>query len=200
MVEIRMAVPSDAEGVLDIYAAHVIESFCTFESEVPSVEEMGGRIKKITEVKPWVVCVIADSIAAYVYASAHRERAAYQWSCECSVYTHPDFQGTGIGFQLYKILFRLLKMQGYRNVYAGITLPNAASIKLHEKCGFSHLATYENVGYKLGMWKNVGWWKLQLNKYVSKPSPPLKISEINLQHMEGLFQETANQISKKLTY
>jgi phosphinothricin acetyltransferase len=200
MIEIRMAVPSDAGGVLDIYAPHVTKGFCTFENDVPSVEEMGERIKKNVQSKPWIICVIDNSIAAYVYASAHRDRAAYQWSCECSVYTHVDFKGAGIGFQLYKVLFRLLKMLGYRTVYAGITLPNEASIRLHEKCGFSYLATYENVGYKLGEWKNVGWWKLQLNRYDLKPSPPLKLSETDLQSFETLFLEAANQISKRLIY
>lgn len=154
MVRIRPATISDAQGVLKIYAPHVQQSFCTFESESPSVKEIKGRVEKIMHEKPWLVCDINGSIEAYVYASAHRERAAYQWSCESSVYTSPDFQGTGIGHQLYKVLLQILKAQGYRNVYAGITLPNQASIRLHEKCGFVHFATYENVGYKLGQWKN----------------------------------------------
>ena len=200
MVEIRPATLSDAQGILNIYAPHVRRSFCTFESEVPSIEEMQERIKKIMLTKPWLVCTIDKSIAAYVYASAHRERTAYQWSCECSVYTSPDFQNAGIGHQLYKTLFQILKAQGYRNVYAGITLPNEASIRLHEKCGFTPFATYENVGYKLGKWKSVGWWKLQLHNYNLKPSPPSQFSELDLSRFKDLFSAAAHHISQKTTY
>jgi L-amino acid N-acyltransferase YncA len=139
-------------------------------------------------------------IASYAYASEHRARTAYQWCCESSVYTHNDFQGKGITHQLYKTLFAMLKMQGYRNVYAGITLPNEASIKLHEKCGFTHFATYENIGYKLGEWKDVGWWKLRLNEYDPEPSPPLKFSEMDLQQFEETVSKAANHILQKLVY
>jgi len=116
------------------------------------------------------------------------------------VYTHPDFQGTGIGLQLYQILFQLLIMQGYRNVYAGITLPNIASIRLHEKCGFRHFSTYENVGFKLGQWKSVGWWKLQINEYDHEPSPPLKFIEIEPAVFENLFVTASAQILQRMIY
>jgi phosphinothricin acetyltransferase len=200
MVEVRVAAPSDAQGILDIYVPHIRESFCTFETEVPYVEQLKERIEKNIETRPWLVCTVNNAVASYAYASAHRERAAYQWCCESSVYTHNYFQGKGIGLQLYKALFTILKIQGYRNVYAGITLPNEYSVKLHEKCGFTHFATYENIGYKLGEWKNVGWWKLQLNKYDPKPSPPLKFSEMDLQQFEVILSKATNHILKKLVY
>lgn len=200
MVEVRMATPSDAGGMLDIYAPHVRGGFCTFESEVPSIGQFRERIAKYTQTKPWLVCTVNNVIAAYAYASLHRERAAYQWCCESSIYTNADFQGRGIGRQLYKALFKILKVQGYRNVYAGITLPNEASVKLHENCGFVHFATYENIGYKLGQWKNVGWWKLQLNTYDRKPSPPLKLSEMDLLPFEEVLSGAANHILQKLVY
>jgi L-amino acid N-acyltransferase YncA len=200
MVEIRMVLPSDAENILEIYAPYIKHSFCTFESEVPTVEQIRERIQKVLESKPWIVCVIDKKLAGYVYASAHRDRAAYQWSCECSVYTKTDFQGIGIGHQLYKVLFQMLKTLGYRNVYAGITLPNEASARLHEKHGFTHFATYENVGYKLGHWKDVGWWKLQLNNYNPKPSPPIKLSETDVSRFDRLFSVAADHILQKLTY
>jgi L-amino acid N-acyltransferase YncA len=200
MVELRVAVPSDARGILEIYAPHVQGSFCTFETEIPSIEEISQKIEKYTQSKPWLVCTINNVIASYAYASEHRARTAYQWCCESSVYTHNDFQGKGITHQLYKTLFAMLKMQGYRNVYAGITLPNEASIKLHEKCGFTHFATYENIGYKLGEWKDVGWWKLRLNEYDPEPSPPLKFSEMDLQQFEETVSKAANHILQKLVY
>ena len=200
MVEVRMAAPSDAQGILDIYAPYVRESFCTFETEVPSHEQMVEKIENYSQTRPWLVCTVNNTLASYVYASGHRDRAAYQWCCESSVYTHDDFQGKGIALQLYKALFAILEMQGYRNVYAAITLPNEASIKLHEKCGFTHFATFENIGYKLGEWKDVGWWKLRLNEYDAKPSPPLKVSEMSAHQFKAIVSETAALILQKLVY
>jgi L-amino acid N-acyltransferase YncA len=198
MVAVRNALPSDAEGILEIYAPYVRESFCTFENVVPSVEEMRDRINTCTQKRPWIVCMIDEVVRGYAYASSHRERAAYQWSCECSVYVHEDFQGIGIGFELYTLLFSLLKLQGYRTIYAGITLPNAGSIRLHERCGFTHLATYPNIGYKLNTWKDVGWWKLQINEYGPKPAPPLALYEIDTRFLERQCKKAAQAISQKL--
>jgi L-amino acid N-acyltransferase YncA len=200
MVQVRVANTSDAEQILEIYSPYVTGSACTFENEVPSVVEFQTRIMKNLEARPWLVCTLDNAVICYVYASGHRERAAYQWCCESSVYTKNDFQGMGIGRELYKVLFQILKIQGYRNIYAGITLPNEASIKLHEKCGFSHFATYENIGYKLGGWKNVGWWRLSVNHYDRKPSPPLAFSEMQTFEFEELFKTAAAHISKKLVY
>jgi L-amino acid N-acyltransferase YncA len=179
MVEIRVAIASDAKEIRDIYAPNIIHTAYTFETEVPSVAEFEQRIKKYTEKFPWLVCLVNGKIAGYVYATSHRDREAYQWTCESSVYIHDDFKGKGIGKRLYAVLFELLKQEGYKTIYAGITLPNDASVLLHEKCGFKHFATYENVGYKLGAWQKVGWWKLQINDYDQKPSPPLKFSEMD---------------------
>ena len=100
---------------------------------------------------------------------------------------------------MYQLLFQILKLQGFRNVYAGITLPNNASVNLHEKCGFKHFADYENIGYKFGNWHTVGWWKLQINDYDLKPPPPLKIPELDSKMIEGLFQKTAQYIQSKIT-
>jgi phosphinothricin acetyltransferase len=110
-----------------------------------------------------------------------------------------DFKGKGIGKELYQLLFQILKLQGFRNVYAGITLPNEGSISIHEKCGFKHFATYENIGYKFDNWHSVGWWKLQINDYDLQPPPPLKISELNSEMLYERFNRTAQNIQSKLT-
>src|SRR5215212_7163344 len=149
MVEVRPAGALDAPGLLQLYAPYILHAASTFETVVPSEEEFGKRIEKNLLRYPWIVCLINSSVAAYVYASSHREREAYQWSCECSVYVGDPFKGNGIGRELYTLLFQLLKIQGLKNVYAGITKPNEASEKLHRKCGFEAFAEYENVGYKL---------------------------------------------------
>jgi len=194
MGEIRLATIEDGKQVLEIYSNYVINTATSFETDVPSEQEMQSRIASCLQKYPWIVCVINERIAGYVYASKHREREAYQWSCESSVYVDDDFQGRGIGKKLYQLLFQILKLQGFRNLYAGITMPNEASINLHEKCGFKHFATYENIGYKLGKWHTVKWWKLQINNYDLNPPPPKKISELTVQRLEALFQQTAETI------
>jgi L-amino acid N-acyltransferase YncA len=197
MIEVRLATSEDAAGILAIYAPHVLSGICTFETELPTTEQIAQRIDNCLPRFPWIVCSIDGQIAAYVYASKHREREAYQWSCECSVYVHNDFAGKRIGEELYRSLIEILSMQGFRNLYAGITLPNDPSIRLHEKCGFAHFATYENIGYKLGRWHNVGWWKLRLNDCIPDPPPPLKLSELKPETLRQLFNQSARNIQSK---
>lgn len=199
MVEVRLAKKEDAEDFIEIYSPNILNTAVSFETEIPSVEEFEKRIEKCLQKFPWIVCRIDGKIAGYVYASSHRDREAYQWSCECSVYVHESFQGKKIGKELYRLLFDILKHQQFRNVYAGITLPNIASVKLHEKCGFKHFAAYENAGYKFGEWHSVGWWKLQINDYGLNPSPPLKMPEIHPDFLIRLFQKTAQSIQSIFT-
>ncbi|MGZ3924536.1 MAG: N-acetyltransferase family protein [Flavisolibacter sp.] len=199
MTEVRLAKKEDASQILQIYSPSILTSATSFETVVPSVADMQSRIQTCLEKYPWIVCDVDGNIAAYVYASKHREREAYQWTCESSVYVHNQFKGKGIGVQLYGALFRVLKLQGFTNVYAGITLPNQASVRLHEKCGFIHFATYEDIGYKLGNWHTVGWWKLRINNYDPDPPPPLKLSQLTAESLSGLFKETARGINSRLT-
>jgi L-amino acid N-acyltransferase YncA len=198
-VEIRLATKNDAAQIREIYSPNILDAAISFETEVPSIEEMQNRIETILQKYPWIVCVIDGKIAGYVYASKHRDREAYQWSCECTIYMHNDFKGKGIGKELYQLLFEILKWQGFRNVYAGITLPNNGSVSIHEKCGFKHFATYENIGYKFGNWHSVGWWKLQINDYDLQPPPPLKISELSSEMLYERFNRTAQNIQSKIT-
>src|SRR5262245_36865159 len=175
---IRLANENDAEGILSIYAPYITDTSFTFEAEVPSIKDFAGRIKSYLDYWPWLVDEVDGRIAGYAYGSKYRERAGYQWCVECSVYIHDDFQRKGIARKLYATLFELLKKQGYRNVYAVINLPNDKSVRLHESCGFNWFANYENVGFKLGKWKTVGWWLLTINEYGDEPSPPLKFSDL----------------------
>lgn len=199
MVTVRLATKRDAARILDIYSPCILTSSISFETAVPSIKEMENRIKTCLQKFPWIVCEVDGRVAGYVYASKHRDREAYQWSCECSVYMHHDFKGRGIGRELYLLLFRILEHQQFRNVYAGITLPNEGSIRLHEKCGFKKFAEYENVGYKFGSWHSVGWWKLRINDYHPAPPPPLKIFEIGSEILTELFDQTTQHIKRKFT-
>ena len=173
---IRIAKPEDASAILDIYAPYIRNTSLTFETEVPTIIDFANRIGQYLENWPWLVYENNGKIVGYAYASRYRERTAYQWSIECSVYVHDDHFRTGVARNLYTKLFALLKAQGFTTVYAVINLPNDRSVAFHESMGFHYFATYEKVGYKLGKWKNVGWWQLQLNDYTDEPPAPIKFS------------------------
>lgn len=198
MTEVRLAHTRDAQQIRDIYSPSILTAAASFETEVPSVQEVERRIETCLQKFPWIVCVVDGSVAGYVYASKHRERSAYQWTCECSAYIGEKYKGKGMGEELYRVLFALLKMQGLRNVYAGITLPNPASVRLHEKHGFRHFATYENIGYKLNSWQTVGWWQLRINEYDRDPLPPSWLPMLDRGLIDLLFEESARRIQAKL--
>jgi L-amino acid N-acyltransferase YncA len=191
---IRTATGSDAESILEIYAPYIENTSYTFETEVPTVESFQERINSYLQSWPWLVCEIDGVVAGYAYGSKHRERIAYQWSVECSVYIHDDFQRAGVGRALYTGLIDLLKLQGFRNLYAVINLPNERSVAFHEKIGFEYFAVYKNVGYKLGKWKNVGWWQLQLNDYTVEPSPPIKFPQLNYEEVDAILRSASQTI------
>ncbi|HEY6064336.1 MAG TPA: GNAT family N-acetyltransferase [Chitinophagaceae bacterium] len=197
MTVLRLAKPTDAKGILAIYALYIENTSFTFETETPSVAEFSERIKNYLHNWPWLVCEIDGVIAGYAYATRHRERTAYQWCTESSVYVHDDFQRAGIARALYTALFEILREQGFRNVYAVINLPNDKSVSLHESCGFAYFATYEKVGYKLGKWKNVGWWRLILNEFADEPAAPLKFSGMNKDFLAGLLDKAASSVKAK---
>lgn len=199
MIEVRIARADDAPGILEIYRPNILQTAFSFETVVPETDEVARRIENCLLRYPWIVCTANNMIIAYVYASKYRERAAYQWTCECTVYVHDLFKGNGIGQDLYSLLFPILKMMGIKNLYAVITLPNQSSIRLHERCGFELFATYDNVGYKLGKWHKVGWWKLQLNEYDAEPAPPLLFSQMDQTVLEPLLEQAAQRIRVKLT-
>ena len=197
MSMIRIATTDDAEPILRIYAPYIENTSYTFETEVPSVDSFRERISSYLQNWPWLVCEIDGVIAGYAYGARHRERVAYQWSIECSVYVHDDYQRKGVARALYTALIDILKIQGFRNLYAVINLPNDKSVSFHEKLGFEYFATYKNVGYKLGRWKNVGWWQLQLNEYSMEPEPPVKFSEIKPEGIENILETSGSLLRIK---
>jgi L-amino acid N-acyltransferase YncA len=177
--QIRLATVDDAPSIQSIYAPYVEDTVISFELIPPSVNEMAGRIQKTICTYPWLVYVTDDQqIGGYVYASSHSERAAYQWSTNVSVYVGQHYHRRRIGRGLYTALFMLLREQGYFNAYAGITLPNEASVGIHTALGFELVGVYKQVGYKFGAWYDVGWWALPLNALASKPIPPRPITEL----------------------
>ncbi len=160
---IRVAEEQDAQAIADIYAPAVSTRATSFELTPPDATEMSRRISAVLAQYPWLVCESTDKVVGYVYATAHRERAAYR----------EDAQRRGIARALYTALFEILALQGYRNAYAGVTLPNPASIVMHESMGFERVGVYHRVGYKMNKWHDVAWFERPLAEHVLEPSEPI---------------------------
>ena len=183
---VRLATPADAAGVQAIYAPIVRDTAISFEIDPPSVWEMARRIDFTLERLPYLVYEDGGEIGGYVYASRHKERGAYRWSVDVTVYVHEKLRRSGVGRVLYGELFALLRLQGYCRAYAGITLPNAGSVRLHESLGFTPIGVYRSVGHKLGDWHDVGWWELELQALPKRPAEPLPLaSALRLPALRG---------------
>ena len=161
---IRSAEPDrDALRVAEIYRPAVEGNFISFEETAPTADEMAGRMRKVLARMPWLVAEEESGVVVgYAYAGPHRERAAYRWSVDISVYVDPAWHRRGVGRMLYDELLERLRGQGFVNVYAGVTLPNPASVALHEAIGMRRIGVYERVGYKLGEWRDVAWFGMRL--------------------------------------
>jgi phosphinothricin acetyltransferase len=172
-VEIRPAdAGRDAAACARIYAPYVTDSAISFEELAPDAEEMARRIRHVTALYPWLVAERDGAVAGFAYASQHRERASYRWAADVTVYLDPAHRRRGIGRALYEALFERLRAQGVYVAVAGITLPNPASVGLHEALGFELVGIYRNVGWKAGAWRDVGWWQLQLLPADGAPAEP----------------------------
>jgi phosphinothricin acetyltransferase len=174
---IRLATPDDAAGVVAIYAPIVEQTSTSFEEVAPTLDEMRRRIADTLESYPWLICDREGVVAGYAYATRFRARAGYRWSVETSVYIHPDHHRVGVGRALYRSLFAVLALQGFVNAYAGIAVPNYGSTGLHEAVGFEPVGVYWNVGWKLGAWRNVGWWHRELcDPLPANPRDPIPLA------------------------
>lgn len=181
-LEIRLATPDDAAQIQAIYAPVVRETAISFEWEPPSVEEMRRRVEStLAKGYPWLVLDHSGEILGYAYGSTHRERVAYRWSAEVSVYIHPAWHRRGIGRALYASLFEVLRLQGFRNAFAGATQPNPGSVALHEAMGFQEIGLFRRIGYKFGKWHDVRWWGLALGEHPAEPPLPLSLDEARQQ-------------------
>lgn len=157
---IRPVNPKDSADIAELYNYYIKNSTATFEEEEIDSQEMLHRINKVVPGLPWLVFEENGKIVGYAYATPWKSRSAYRYSVEVSVYVHHGEHGKGIGSKLYGRLIQILKELGFHAIIGGITLPNEASVKLHEKMGFKKVAEFEEVGYKFGKWLNVGYWEI----------------------------------------
>lgn len=169
---VREAGPGDAAGILAIYAPMVTDTAVSLEDEPPAVGEIAARIKSS---HLWLVCEQGELVTGYAYASRFRPRGGYRWSAEVAIYLAPETRSRGIGRTLLSALLDRLSGLGLVNAFAGIALPNPASIRLFESCGFIKVAHWNQVGFKLGAWHDVAWWQLQLRDPTTPP--PSLVSE-----------------------
>jgi L-amino acid N-acyltransferase YncA len=159
MMHIRPANADDAARCAEIYAPFVTEGWVSFELTPPDTTEMARRICDYGATHRWLVAEIDGSIAGYAYGSPHRMREAYATSCDVAVYIDPAFARRGVGHALYGRLLPELQARSFHAAFAGIGLPNPGSIGLHEAMGFIPVGIYKEVGWKMGGWRDVGWWQ-----------------------------------------
>jgi L-amino acid N-acyltransferase YncA len=159
---IRSAGSSDAPGIAAIYAPYVRDTAVTFETKPPTAEIMRQRIAATLETHPWLVAEQDGETVGFAYAGRHRERPAYRWSVDVTVYVAGAMRHGGVGRGLYAALLEVLRRQGFRSAFAEIVLPNPGSVRLHETAGFKPIGVHHDVGFKLGSWHDIGYWRLGL--------------------------------------
>jgi phosphinothricin acetyltransferase len=179
MANIRLATTGDAAAVAAIYAPFCEGSAVSFEQVAPTADEMAQRIATVIAHRPWIVLEDNGAVVGYAYAGPHNERWAYRWSVNTAIYITHTHQRRGAGRALYAALFDLLRGLGHYKAVAGITLPNPASIGLHEAMGFELVGVYRDIGYKLGAWRDVAWYQASIQPVPPEPREPRTIAALH---------------------
>jgi phosphinothricin acetyltransferase len=178
-VKLRRATADDAAAIASIYAPYVLDSPASFETAAPDAAEMRARIVAGGDLYPWLVACDGDgALFGYAYGCAFRTRPAYRFSVETTVYVADGAHRRGIGALLYRALLPVLEAQGFTQAIAAITIPNEASIRLHEALGFVRVGVYEKVGFKFGAWRSVGLWQRPRAATSEHPREPIPVSEV----------------------
>ena len=193
---IRLASLEDGAALASIYRPAVVDAATSFETVPPDAAEMASRVRRTLERLPWLVAEGDTGVVGYAYAGPHRgDRPAYQWSVEVSAYVHATWHRGGVGRALYSGLFDVLCLQGFRNAYAGITLPNPASEAFHRSMGFELVGVYRKIGYKMGAWRDVAWSSRVLAPHDADPAPPVPIAAVAARaEFRDLLRQAAGRI------
>lgn len=168
---LRLAAADDFDAIAAITSHYIRHTSVHFgEADVT-----GGELRTLwhdhRDRYPWLVTEQRGAVVGYAKAGEFRSRAAYRWSCETGIYLSPSHGGRGLGAPLYRRLLDVLRAQGFTLAIGGITLPNPASVRLHERLGFTHWGTIARVGRKFGRWHDVGFWQLALQDAAYEPGP-----------------------------
>lgn len=196
---VRPATAEDAEQLLEIYTPFVISedsslSNVSFELEAPDVEEFRQRIHDISAQFPYLVGEVQGQILGYVYCHPYRERLAYQWAVEVTIYLAPAGQGKGLGRVLYEAMENILRLQGITMLYSCITVGNDHSIKMHEALGYRLIGTFTNSGYKNGQWLDTVWLEKQLQDCPREPAPIKGWRELAPQTVDSVLAEASTRL------
>lgn len=186
----RRVTEDDAAQLLTIYAPYVVDSIISFEYEVPSEEDFKQRIRSIAVEYPYFVCEAEGRIIGFAYAHRHMERAAYQWNAEISIYIRQGFTGKGLGKKMCQTLIKLLRLQGIRNVFSCVTIPNEQSVHLHQGMKFSTEGILRQAGYKCGKWQTIAWFRKNIAPYTYEPTPFLPVSRIDPQLVDEILEKS----------
>ena len=170
---IRSAEESDAHAIAAIYAPYVSDTPVSFEIEPPTADIMRQRIATTLATHPWLVADHGGETIGFAYAGKHSERAGYRWTVDVTVYVNAARRHNGVGRALYAALLEVLRRQGFRSAFAEIVLPNPGSIRLHETAGFKPIGVHNDVGFKLGSWRDIGYWRLGLAEGSAPPGEPV---------------------------
>ncbi len=192
MVKLRIAKKEDGAALAAIYGYYVENTAITFEYVAPSADEFGERIAHKLEKYPYIAAEENGRAVGYAYADMYRERAAFEWSCELSVYVDKNETGKGIGKLLYSALVEILRLQGFVSVVASITYPNGPSVALHEKMGFSHLGTMHDIGFKFGRWLDLMWFEKRISD-IDTPAPIIPFPELDSDCVRHVLQEYSSE-------
>lgn len=189
-MHIRLASADDADGIRAVYAPFV-DTPVTFEEEAPSCETYRERIVRICEKYPCLVAEENERIVGFAYAHELRERIAFQWNAELSVYLAPTAQGQGAGSRLYAALIELLRLTGIKAVYGVVTSPNAASERLHSAFGFALMGVQPHAGFTCGAWHDVAWYVREIAPFEDAPAPPVPFPLFASAHPEQVSEVIA---------
>lgn len=187
-MSIRFATEHDSSALLAVYAQY-IETSVTFESPAPTQGAFLERIQGILRFYPYLVWEENGSILGYAYAHRYRERAAYDWDAELSIYLDRRAVSRGIGKKLYGALLELLMLQGVINAYGVVSTPNAGSEALHERLGFVRQCTHKNMGFKGGKWLDVTYYKMQLGPYTQEPAPVRPVWDLPEKQVQAIMEK-----------
>lgn len=174
--------PGDGAGAAAVYAPYVRDTAVSFETEAPDAAAMGRRIGETAPTHPWLVAERGGEVVGFAYAGRHSQRPGYRWTVDVTVYVGQEARRGGVGRRLYRALLGTLRGQGFRSAFAEIVVPNAGSVRLHEAMGFACIGTHRDIGFKLGAWRDIEYWRLGLAVWEGAPGETVPFA---------VFRETA---------